>query len=240
LLHEGDNYFSDGAVGIQESLAQGIEGSSAREDEVVAVLDLREEEAMLTTSLFPLFFPEEGSEAVQPLAAAGEQIVGGQRISEFLQPLGVTATQEGVGGLLKVDVRLLHTPGEPVMLVETEACRKREVGREANEHSAPVAIVHVEVVLNDPALGQLQVPAIVLFVPGGDENAGWFSCLEDDDQLVGLGMAKVRFDKLATTFGGIEDGGTPISRNDSSPHYEIDQRSPAAHRGSPDTDSDTC
>ena len=63
------------------------------------------------------------------------------------------------------------------MLIETDACRKREVGREANEHSAPVASVDVEVVLHDPALGQLQVPAIVLFVPDGSQDACWFSCL---------------------------------------------------------------
>ncbi len=97
------------------------------------------------------------------------------------------------------------------MLVETDACRKREVGRDANEHSAPVAIVHVEVVLNDPALGQLQVPAIVLFVSDGSQNAGRFSGLQDDDQLVGLGLAKVRFDKLIpTTFGCFQDGGAPF------------------------------
>jgi hypothetical protein len=55
------------------------------------------------------------------------------------------------------------------------------------------------------------VPAIVLLVPDGSENAGWFSCLEDDDQLVGFGLAKVRFDKLIpTTFGSIEDEGTPF------------------------------
>ena len=108
---------------------------------------------MLTTSVFALLFREEGSETVQPLATADEQIVRGQRIGEFLQPLGVTATQEGVGGLLKVEVLLLHAQGKPVMLVETDAGGKGEVGREANEHSAPVAIVDVEVVLNDPALG---------------------------------------------------------------------------------------
>jgi hypothetical protein len=39
---------------------------------------------MLTTGLFPLFFTEEGGEAVQPFAAADEQIVRGQRIGEFL------------------------------------------------------------------------------------------------------------------------------------------------------------
>ena len=108
---------------------------------------------MLTTGLFALLLGEEGSESVQPLAAADEQIMGGQRIGEFLQPLGVRATQEGVGGLLKVDVLLLQAPGEPVMLVETDTGGKGEVGREADEHPAPVAIVDVEVVLNDPALG---------------------------------------------------------------------------------------
>ena len=43
---------------------------------------------MLTSGLFALLLGEEGSEAVQPLATADEQIVGGQRIGEFLQPLG--------------------------------------------------------------------------------------------------------------------------------------------------------
>ena len=43
-------------------------------------------------------------------------------------------------GLLKVDVPLLHAQREPMMLVETNVCRKGKVGREANEHSAPVAI----------------------------------------------------------------------------------------------------
>src|SRR5271166_1269251 len=97
------------------------------------------------------------------------------------------------------------------MLVETDAGRKGEVGRDANEHSAPVAIVDIEVVLHDPALGQLQVPAIVLLVPNGGQDACRFSRLQDDDQLVGPSPAKVRLNKLiATTFGGFQDGGTPF------------------------------
>ena len=44
-------------------------------------------------------------------------------------------------------------PGHASDAVEPDAGGKGEVGREANEHSAPVAIVDVEVVLNDPALG---------------------------------------------------------------------------------------
>jgi hypothetical protein len=53
--------------------------------------------------------------------------------------------------------------------------------------------------------------AIVLFVPDGGQDAGWFSCLQDHDQLVGLSSAKVRFHKLIpTTFGGFQDGGIPF------------------------------
>src|SRR5271167_4955764 len=181
------------------------------ENEVVAEFYLSKEEAMLTAGLFALLFGEEGSEAVEPFAAAEQQIACGEGIGEFLKPLGVTATQEGIGGLLKLDALFPQAMGQPMMLVETNAGRKREVGRDANEHSAPVAIVDVEVVLHDPALGQLQVPAIVLFVPDGGENACWFSCLQDDDQLVGLSTAKVKFNKLiATTLGSLQDGGTPL------------------------------
>jgi len=74
-----------------------------------------------------------------------------------------------------------------------------------------LTIVHVEVVLHHPTLGQLQVPAIVLFVSDGGQNTGWLSCLQDDDQLVGPSMAKVRLDKvIATTFGSFQDGGIPF------------------------------
>jgi len=61
---------SDGAIGIQQSLAQSIEGSAAMEDEVVAILELGEEEAMLTTRVFALALGEEGGESIQPFAAA--------------------------------------------------------------------------------------------------------------------------------------------------------------------------
>jgi len=45
------------------------------EDQVVAVLNLGKEEAVLTTGVFALFFGEERSEVVQPLATAEQQIV---------------------------------------------------------------------------------------------------------------------------------------------------------------------
>src|SRR5271169_2695732 len=101
----------DGAVGIEKSLAQFIEGSAAMENEVVAILDLGKEEAMLATGWFALLFGEEGSEAVEPLPATEQQIAGGKRIGQFLQPLGVTATQKCVAGLLKPDALFPQAQG---------------------------------------------------------------------------------------------------------------------------------
>jgi len=101
----------DGAIGIEKSLAQLIEGGAATEDEVVAILDLGKEEAMLTTGLFALALAEEGGKSIQPLAAAEQQIPRAEGIGQLLQPFGVTATQEGVGGLLKVDTLLPQANG---------------------------------------------------------------------------------------------------------------------------------
>ena len=87
---------TNSAVGVQESLSERIEGHTAMENEIIAILNLSKEEAMLTMGLAALIFGEEGSEAIEPLATAGQQIAGGQRIGELLKPLGVRATQEGV------------------------------------------------------------------------------------------------------------------------------------------------
>ena len=97
------------------------------------------------------------------------------------------------------------------MLVETDTGGKGEVGAEADEHPAPAAIVDIKVILHDPALRQLQMPAVVLFVADGGQDAGWFSCLQDDDHLVGFGMTKVGLDKVvASTFGSFQDRGIPF------------------------------
>jgi hypothetical protein len=102
---------ADGAVGIQKALAQLIERGSPTKNQVVAILHLREEQAMLASGLFSLAFGEEGSETSQPLLAAGQQIAGAQRIREFLELLGMTAFQEGVGALLEVDFLFLESLG---------------------------------------------------------------------------------------------------------------------------------
>jgi hypothetical protein len=52
---------SDGSVHVEQALGELIDGGTAEEDQVVAKLDLREEEPVLTASLSPLLGGEEGS-----------------------------------------------------------------------------------------------------------------------------------------------------------------------------------
>ena len=112
---------ADGAVGIEEALAQLIECDSPTKDQVVAILHLREEQAMLASGLFPLVISEERCETSQPLLAAGQQIAGAQGVREFLELVGITAFQEGVGTLLEVDFLFLESLGQPVMLIQADA-----------------------------------------------------------------------------------------------------------------------
>jgi hypothetical protein len=54
---------ADGAVGIQESLAQMIQCGASVKDEVVAILHLGEKEPVLTAASFAFAFFEERSQA---------------------------------------------------------------------------------------------------------------------------------------------------------------------------------
>ena len=61
---------ADRAVGVEQTLAQLVEGGPPTKDQVVAEFDLREEQSVLTTGLPALFVAEERCEASQPLGAA--------------------------------------------------------------------------------------------------------------------------------------------------------------------------
>src|SRR5215469_5328033 len=72
-------------------------------------------------------------------------------------------------------------------------------------------VVDVEVVLDDPALGQFQVPAIVLLGANGDEDPGRLAILENGDDLIGLSFAEIGFDKFITpAFGGFQNRSDPF------------------------------
>jgi hypothetical protein len=77
------------------ALAQLIERGSATKNQVVAILHLREEQAMLASCVFPLAFGEEGSETGQPLLTTDR----GRSRSPRVPGAGRGLLQEGIGAL---------------------------------------------------------------------------------------------------------------------------------------------
>ena len=98
--------------------------------------------------------------------------------------------------MLEVDVLLAHAVGQPVMLIETDPGGERQIGTHAHEHPAPASVVDREVVLHDPALGDLQVPAVCLSVADCGHDPRRLSGFEDDDNLIRRGAFEMRLNKF--------------------------------------------
>jgi len=79
---------------------------------------------------------EERREAGKPLLAATDEVARDQFVGELLQPPRFGASHEGVGALPEVDALLAQAVGEPMMLVEANPRRERQVGAHAHEHAA--------------------------------------------------------------------------------------------------------
>src|SRR4029453_15742344 len=88
------------------------------------------------------------------------------------------------------------------MLVQTEASGKGKVRADPNEHPTPLAVIQIEVVLLNPALFQLQMPAVFFLVSDRRHDACRFPALENTDDLVGLGPLEVAVDKVVPASGG--------------------------------------
>src|ERR1700757_5347469 len=95
-----------------------------------------------------------------------------QGICQFLELLWMAACKERIGTLLKIDAFGTHAVSQPMVLIEADTRRKRQIGTDANEHPTPVLVVNVEVILHDPTLRQLEVPA--LFFSDSDHDPGRF------------------------------------------------------------------
>ena len=63
---------SDCSIGVEQSLPKTVQCRAAMKDEVVAKLDLREEQSMLTARFLSLLRSEERREARQPFLAASQ------------------------------------------------------------------------------------------------------------------------------------------------------------------------
>ena len=61
--------------GVEQPFIQGVQSGPFVEHEVVAVLDLGEEQPVLAAVVLTLGFGEERSEVSQPLLTAGQQVL---------------------------------------------------------------------------------------------------------------------------------------------------------------------
>jgi hypothetical protein len=66
---------ADSSVGIQQALAELIESGATGKDQVVTVLDLREEQPVLNPGLSAFGFGEEGCQLCQPSLTATNPVL---------------------------------------------------------------------------------------------------------------------------------------------------------------------
>ena len=197
---------SDRAIGVEQALAEFVQRRAAPEDEVVAELDLREEQPMLAAGFLPLPGGKERREARQPFLAATQQIPRGERVGELLEAFGLGASDEGIGALLEVDALLTHAVGQPMMLIEADAGGERQVGTDADEHPSPLPVVDIEIVLDDPAVGDLKMPAVRFAVADRRHDARWFARFEDDHDCIGVCPFEIGIDEVvAAAFRGLHN-----------------------------------
>jgi hypothetical protein len=167
----------------------------------------------LAAGLLSLFCGKERSEARQPLLAAAQQVPRGELVGKLLQAFGGRAFDEGIGALLEVDALLVHSVRQPVMLIEADPGRERKIRTDAHEHPPPLPVVDVEVVLDDPAVGDRKMPAVRLAVADRRHDARRLACLEDDHDRIGGRALEIRLDEfVATAFRCLHNGDVSFFR----------------------------
>ena len=102
---------ADGAIGVEEPLAELVEGGAAMEDEIVAELGLGEKQPVSAAGVIALVRSEERRERGEPFLAASNEVARRQRSGQFPQALGLGAPHEGVRALVKVHALLAHSIG---------------------------------------------------------------------------------------------------------------------------------
>ena len=100
-------WLPDGAVGVEEAFTELVE-RGATVDEVVAKLDLGEEQAVLAAGVFSFSRREERRESGKPFLAAGDEVTGRELVGKLLQSFRLGAAQESVGALTKANAHLAH------------------------------------------------------------------------------------------------------------------------------------
>src|ERR1700732_5556375 len=86
-----------------------------------------------------------------------------------------------------------------MMLIEADAGGERQIGTDADEHPPPLPVVDIEIILDDPAVGDLQMPAVRFTVAYCRHDARWFARLEDDHDSIGVCPFEIGIDKVIAT-----------------------------------------
>src|SRR6516164_10319136 len=121
----------------------------------------------------------------------------------------MTAFEKGIGTLLKIDAFRAHALSQPVVLVEANARGKGQIGTDAHEHPTPVLVVDVKIILHDPTLRQLGVPAVL--GSDGNHDPSRFPGFENDHHRIVLSVFKVWSNKVITpSLGRIHNGQAPF------------------------------
>src|SRR4029077_9449729 len=97
-----------------------IERCPATKDQIVTIFHLGKEKPVLATGSFTFALFEKWSQTGEPFLAATQKIVCSQRIGQLLKLLRLTASQECVGTLLKIDGFFAHPISQPVVLIQTD------------------------------------------------------------------------------------------------------------------------
>src|SRR5205809_5160874 len=80
------------------------------------------------------------------------------------------------------------------MLIETDTGGEREIGANPYEHSSPMGVLDIEVILIDPTPLHLEMPTIVF--PDGGHVGGGLTCFDNGYNLIGLGTLEVALHKV--------------------------------------------
>src|SRR5216110_3335302 len=95
------------------------------------------------------------------------------------------------------------------MLIETDTGGEREIGANPYEHSSPMGVLDIEVILIDPTPLHLEMPTVVF--PDGGHVGGGLTCFDNCYKLIGLGTLGVALQKvIATAWGILLNGYTPF------------------------------
>ncbi|HKM54192.1 MAG TPA: hypothetical protein VJY33_12350 [Isosphaeraceae bacterium] len=129
---------ADRAVQVEKTLVQVVQCCTALEDEIGAVFDLADEQAIPEPLMAALAVGEEGDKLGQPAVGAGLYVRGREPVGQLLQPRRVSTGPEGVGALVEGDALLAQPVRQPLVAVEADAGAEGEVGADAQEHPAEV------------------------------------------------------------------------------------------------------